>query len=420
MDLPGIQKAIHFSRDTLLNAALVLFIIWGLVTKFFISIALPLDSDTVGMGLMSMEIGKHHNYLLSGYHLLTTDSLVFTELVPFQLIPQILTNYNPVALKIMVFLIFCLTVLTLAYLVWLVSGNLLSVLLFSALAAGIPPEGYVWLANPTSHNATILFGAVILVILFSLHRSMERPKETREKNRKKTMHETHTLPGPYILALVTLVFLSVLSDTIILVWVLVPYCIAYLLFFRKENRGMDSVVIYIAITSVIAYLLKTFFIADWINTKMTVNSIPVIISTSIPLFFKAQFLFLNRGISALMEGAVSIGPAEVFSGILFAGVIFYCIRSAWSGRQDILPQKRLFYTVLLVSVLLITVSVLVSGYFCDIAGARYLTFTALALIMLVAVSCPVTEKTCLFFCPVAAYRLFDSWHPVYQYVRPAS
>jgi hypothetical protein len=397
VDLSGVRKTIHFPKDSPLSPALVLFIIWGLVTKFFISLNLRLDSDAVGMGLISMEIGKHHNYLLSGYHLLSSDSLVFTELVPFHLVPQILTNYNPMTLKIMVFFLFVLSVLAAAYLVWFVSGDKLSALLFAALAANIPPEGYFWLAYPTSHNATILFGAAILIIVFSLHRSIDEQNENSQKTRKKKIHETHPLLWSYSLVLVTLVFLSVFSDTIILVWVLIPYGIAYFLFFRSANRLMDGVVASVAITAVIAYILKTYFMPDWIKANYAVNSIPDIIFVNIPLLFKAQLLFLNHGLSALTGGTASIGPAEILSAVFFTGVIFYCVMFAWNQRLNNAPQKRLFYAVLLISVLMMVVSFLVSGYVYDIAGARYLTFTALALLMLVAVSCPFTDKICVFF-----------------------
>lgn len=140
MDLHNLRKYVNFSRKFIINLCLTFFIIFGLASKLFISIYFRLDSDSVGMGLMSMEIGKHNNYLLSGYHLLSSDSLVFTELIPFHLIPQILTNYNPLSLKIITFLIFVLSIIILAYLVYFVSGNIFHALLFGALAANIPPK----------------------------------------------------------------------------------------------------------------------------------------------------------------------------------------------------------------------------------------------------------------------------------------
>jgi hypothetical protein len=226
---------------------------------------------------------------------------------------------------------------------------------------------------------------------------MDEQMESNKKTKKKKMLETDTMPWSYSLALVTLVFLSVFSDTIILVWVLVPYSIAYLLFFRSANRHMDALVASVAITAVIAYILKSYFMPGWIRANYAINSIPDMIFVNIPLFFKALLLFLNQGLSALMGGAASIGPVEVLSAVLFVGVIFFCVKCVWYSRHNNAPQKRLFYAVLLISVLMMVVSFLVSGYVYDIAGARYLTFTAIALLMLVAVSCPVTEKICVFF-----------------------
>lgn len=389
------HNVICFSWDGFLNAALILFAVWGLVTKLLLSLNLRLDSDSVGMGLISMEIGKHHNYLLSGYHLLSSDSLVFTELVPFQLVPQILTNYNPVALKIMVFFLFVLSVLEAAYLVWFVSGSRTSALLFTALAAAIPPEGYFWLSYPTTHNATILFGLVILIILFSLQRLLKGQRESHQKTKKKKTQETLPVPWPHTLSLVMLVFLSVFSDTLILVWVIVPYIVAYLVLFRRERGGMDFVVGAVAITSVIAYTLKTLFMSDWIPSDYTVNTLSDII-LNLPLFFKAVFLFLNQGFFSLLENAASVSLEDVLLLVLFSGVVLLCIQSWWSGLNSITPEKRLFYAVLLLSVLLMAAAFLVSGYVHHITAARYLTFTAFVLLMLVAVSCPVTEKACAF------------------------
>jgi len=396
VDLFRKHTVIRFSWDWFLDSVLILFTVWGLVTKFLLSLNLRLDSDSVGMGLISMEIGKHHNYLLSGYHLLSSDSLVFTELVPFQLGVQIITNYHPVALTITVFFLFVLSILAAAYLVWFVTGSRTSALLFAALAAAIPPEGYFWLSYPTTHNATILFGLVILIILVSFQRSLEGQRDSHQKTKKKKTQETLTVRWPYALSLVMLVFLSVFSDTLILVWVMVPFIIAYMVLLHRENGEMDFLVVAVAITSVIAYILKTYFMSDWIPSDYTVNTLSDII-LNLPLFFKAVFLFLNQGFFALLENAASIRPADVLSLALFFGVGFMCIKNGWSGRNSMTPEKRLFYTVLMFSVLLMAAAFLVSGYVHHITAARYLTFTALVLLMLVAVSCPVTEKACAFF-----------------------
>jgi hypothetical protein len=202
---------------------------------------------------------------------------------------------------------------------------------------------------------------------------------------------------PYFLALVTLVFLSVFSDTIIIVWVLVPVILAYLFFYPRKTGLMNSVILNIIATSFIAYILKTYVIHDWIRTSREMNSIPDIFFVNIPLFFKAQFLFLNQGFSSLMGRGTAFGPVEIVSLILFTGVILCCVRNGWYNRDSNSQEKKLLYTVLLLSVLAMAGSFLVSGYAEGVAAARYLTFTALVLLMLVALSFPVTEKICAIF-----------------------
>jgi hypothetical protein len=346
------------------------------------------------MGLLSMEIGKHHNLLLSGFHLFSSDTFLCTELIPFQFVPQILTGYNPAALKIMAFIVFVLSVLAIAYLVWFVSKSVISALLFCALAAAIPPDGYFWLAYPTSHDATLLFGAVILIILFSLHGSRKEQNRSPRKTGKKKSPETRVLPWSSLLALAVLVFLSVFSDTIILVWVLVPFIVAYLFLFRTADTRMNSVIGAVVVIAAVAYIAKTYFMPDWIQLAYVTRSVRDIVVVNIPLYFRALFQFLNSGLSTLAGNTASMGPAEVLSLALFAGMIFLCVKNGWSGRDTIAPGQKLLYAFALASVLLMAAAFFVSGYAYDMGGARYLTFTALVLLMLVALSYPVTEKTC--------------------------
>jgi hypothetical protein len=396
MDPSSTGKKMQFFKDSYVNPVLVIFIIWGLITKFFISINLKLDSDAVGMGVMSMEIGKYHNFLLSGYHLGSADPLVFTELVPFQLIPQIFTNYNPLALKVMVFFIFILSIMVLAYLVWSVSGNFPSALLFAALAANVPFEGYFWFAYPNSHNATTLFGAVILVILFYYSLSAEKQQDSVGNPRKKKTGETYTIPRLCSPVLIVLVFLAVFSDTLIVVLVLVPFILAYLLFYEKKTKIMNSLIISLGITSVVAYILKTYFITSWIKADYEMNSISEIFFVTIPLFFKTQFLLLNNGLSALAGGSAAVGPVEIISLVLFAAVILYCIKNGWDDWHTIAPEQRRLSVVLLFSVFVMAIAFIVSGYAHNITASRYVTFTALVLLMLVAMTCPVSKKACAY------------------------
>jgi len=338
------------------------------------------------MGLMSMEIGKHYNYLLAGYHLLSSDSLVFTELLPFQLIPQILTNYNPLSLKIITFLIFVLSVIILAYLVYFVSGKIFPALLFGALATNIPPEGYFWLAYPTTHNATILFGAAILLMVLSLNRSAEIQNESVRKNKKKRTDIPDYFPRTYLIVLMLLVFLSVLSDTLILIWLFIPFILAYLLFYKRKTKVMNLVVVFISIISVIAYIIKTYFIPGWFKANYGIKSIQDIYLVNLPLFFKALAMFLNHGLFTFMEGVNTIEPVEIISVFLFVCSIIYVVKNVRIDWKYNTSEKMFFYRILLISIIMIFGSFLISSYAYDLMGARYLTFTALVLLMLVAVS----------------------------------
>jgi hypothetical protein len=390
MNVEAIQKRLPFSQHWT-KLIFIFFIVYGLITKFFISLYLALDSDSIGMGLMSMEIGKHHNFLLSGYHLLSTDSLVLTELIPFQLVPQILTNYDPVALKLVVFIIFILAVFLLSYIVYIVTNDVTATLLFGALAANIPPAGYFWLAYPTTHNATIVFGALILILLFAITTPMIIHKKDDRSDRKKNGSNL-PLSWPYFIALLVLVFLSVFSDSIIFIWVLVPYLIAYILIYPGKTYAKNLIVGFMAFVAVIAWVIKTFFIPGWIKGNYGINSISDIFLVNIPLYLKAQALLLNSGLYQLMRGGKGINIVDILSMLLFAILIVYTIRNIVKDVRKSSAVKRFFYTIILISIVLTTVSFLISAYVYDITGARYLTFGALAILILVAASSPKGEK----------------------------
>ncbi len=78
--------------------------------------------------------------------------------------------------------------------------------------------------------------------------------------------------------------------------------------------------------------------------------------------------------------------------LLFAILIVYAIRNIVKDVRKSSTGKRFFYTIILISIVLTAISFLISAYVYDIAGARYLTFGALAILILVAASSPKGEK----------------------------
>jgi hypothetical protein len=387
------MKKVNISKEYAIILILIFFMVAGLATRLYISIHLPFDSDSVGMGLMSMEIGKYHNYLLTGYHVPSADSLIFTELIPFQLVPQILTNYNPLTLKLVVFVIFLLSILVFGYLIYFITRNKISALLFGALAANFAPEGYFWLAYPTTHNATILFGAFILLLFLYLNRSM---RTMQEKNGIAQADDEGNLGVPwlYVSLLGVLIFLAVFSDTLIVVWVLAPVILAYLLFYKKKTRMMNFVLLSVIIISAVAFGIRTYLIPGWIMADYGMRGISDIFFVNIPLFFRAQMMFLSSGLAQLMNKSAITTVFTILSAALMVIVLVYAIRNIIYDVKKSTQEKRFLYAIFLISLTLIFVSFLVSDYVYDLMGARYLTFSAFSILVLIAISYP--EKEPLF------------------------
>jgi len=387
LDPAGILNKLQISRESAIQLVLAFFILVGLVTKGVISFFFRLDSDSVGMGVMAMEIGNHGNIFLSGCHLLSSDSLVFTELIPFQLVPQILTGYSPVALRMVTFIIFVLSVAVFSLILYFVSNRTFPALLFAALAANIPPEGYHWLAFPTSHNATILAGAGILLILLWLKRTSERGPEPVGKNRRKKTEVGSDIPWPYLLVISLMGFFTVFSDTIILFWLFIPFILAYIVFAERRTHVMNLAVGILAMVSALAYMLKTFFMPTWLAANYAVNSIHEILFRNVALFFRAFAEFISSGLFFLLDGRET-GPLEILSVLLGAAVIIVLVRNAWQdwGKEN--PERKFLGAVILISLLVMFASFLISGYAYDINTARYLTFPALILLVGLALFSP--------------------------------
>ncbi|HTY90143.1 MAG TPA: hypothetical protein VMC84_03115 [Methanocella sp.] len=380
-------KKIKITWRTAFAVALVLFILFGLGTKLILSINMSLNSDMVGEGLEAMDIWKHQNYFLSGYYLPSQDTFLFTELLPFQLIPQILTDYDPAALKLMTYIEFALGAGVLAYIVFMITGEALNALLFTALAVNVPPIAYQFFSLPTSHAGTVVFLGIILALLIYVNKKEGEKKQKTKKGRK--VRDT-SIQWPYVIALIVLTALTVVSDTIILPWLILPLILAYLLVVKEKSRTMNIVVALMAAVSAIVYIYKTYFVYTWVvQDVVTGKGTSNIFSTILPLYFKALALTLNEGLYSVFNGFAGFGILEALSLAAFAALAIY---SAWNILHN--GQNRFFNGILLASVVIMFAMFLVSNYSIDISSARYLTFTAFAVLMLIAASCRKDDKIC--------------------------
>lgn len=380
LDISASLKNAGQRWKTIFAIVLVLFILFGFATKLMISSNLGLNSDMVGEGLQSMEIWKHQNYLLGGYYLPSEDTFIFTELLPFQLIPQILTNFDPLALKLVSYVIFVLAVAALSYVVYLVSGETICALLFAALAANLPPNGYAFFDFPTTHIATMIFTGIIFALLLYMGAS-EKTADSKAKKGKKKQAALSNTQWAYLAGLALLVAITVLSDTIVLTWLIIPYILAYLVFFKGKNRALNMAIACMALVSVICYIFKTYFVQNWARQAMVSRDISGILSINLPLSYKSLAILLNQGLYQVADGFTGFGLLEALSLIVFILLVAYAVKNALGDKK-----KWFFYSILLISGIFMFATFLMTVRVKDLSQARYFTFMALSVFMLIAIS----------------------------------
>src|SRR5271157_68259 len=397
VDLHVATKKVDVPWNTIFCIFLIVFIIFGFGTKLILSVNMSLNSDMVGEGIEAMEIGSHQNYFLSGYYLPSQDTFIFTELLPFQLLPQILTGYDPLALKLVIFMEFALGVGILSYIVYMISGSTISALQFAALAANLPTTGYYYFALPTSHMGTTIFLGVIFALLIYM---AKKEDEQKHRNRKGKIIRPSKIRWPYILGLMILVALTVISDSIILPWLIIPYIIIYLLLFKEKTRTLNIAVASMAIVSVIAYLFKTYFIFNWVVQDVFAPRTATDMLSAFILYVKDLILLLNQGLYGISVGFGGFGIPEAISLLAFVAIVVYAVKNALEDRK-----KWFYYGILLASALTVFAMWLVSNYSMDSSSARYLTFTAFAIFMLIAMSYRDSDKV---YCAIAIVLLLTS------------
>lgn len=397
-------KEARITWTTAFEAALILFTFVGLATKLLFSVKLDLNSDMAGIGLISMEIARHGNFLLSGYYLPADDTFLFTEL-PFQLIPQVLTGYDPLTLKIVSFFIFALAVSALSYVVYLVSGEAVNALLFVALAVSLPPMGYGYFAIPTTHIATMVFlGAMLILLLYIGKRDAEfGQKGSRRKKRQTAPAKAYR---QLVAALGALTLLSTLSDTIILAWLVVPFILAYLLLYREKSPGMNAAVASMAIVSALAYVFKTNFVREWVAQTFVKIDPANIASVTLPLSARSLAVFLDTGLYRALSG-LTVGPIEAVSIIVLAALLLYTVKRAVEDKD-----KRFFYSLLLISGMVMFASFLVMSLVKDMSQARYFTFTGLTVFMAAAVAYRKGDR--IFSALALAFLVLSAFYGISQ------
>lgn len=243
------------------ESILLLLTIIGLVLKFFYFIRIELNSDMVLSGIMSIEFSKYHNYFFSSYYMSAADSNIF-EVVTFYLLPQILSHFDPVILKVTAFFVFLLIVIVFSYIIFFSTKSLFNTLFFSALLS----NWYTSYAMVTHETTILVIGILLILYLFKPVKNWD------------------------IIFLVILTIVT-FSDSLISIWFTIPFLISNLLK-RPLKEQITSflkfdIVFKTVFLSIIVTIFKYYFIEYYVRGTYTqCRELSCLINFQIPLLLK--------------------------------------------------------------------------------------------------------------------------------------
>lgn len=223
-----------------------------MISKFIIRLKGSLDSDCVNPGMICIDIWKNNNYLLNSYYFPANDPFWFSDILPFHLIPQIISNFDPLALKIVCYIIFLLIILVFAILIYNISNSRIAALTFAALFINIIPTSFAYYEYPACHNATLFFTGLLMLAL---------------------INKKYKLNAKFI-ACILLIDLMVFSDSIFIAWFVIPFVVYYLVFYQEKTTESNIFLILLIASSVFTYVYKSFFISTLLSTPISILYFP--------------------------------------------------------------------------------------------------------------------------------------------------
>jgi hypothetical protein len=349
----------------------------GISCKFLQSINLDLDSDSVYPGLVSMEFWKHGNHLLSGFYLNSADNHLLSEIFTFQFLPQVLSNYDPAMLRVMSFVIFALIVAVYSYLVYRLTSDTMKTAAFAALLSTIGPLAYWYYAVPTMHQTVILATGVFLLLLWDLEKTKG-----------------------YIVAIVLiLVAMMSYSDSMILAYFVIPYSIAYLFLFRPKTRRSNIIVGSFLVVAGFVTVYKNLFMSSSVPYVVKPAGLGTGILGNAVAWADSMAQLLNAGLySAITTGA---GPAGYLAAIAFLAAMGI---ATWNAVKEKSERTRLVYAMFAIIAVVMTAACLFTSLNTGLPVARYLTFLAIAVLVMLALSFRMDDK--LYVVLVATLLVF--------------
>lgn len=360
-----------------LNAFLCLLVAFGLVIGLLHSVNLKLDSDTVVPGIIAMEVVNYHDFQ---FIYPANDPYLFTDIFTFHFLPQVLSGYDPMVLRLTAYGVFLLITGVFSYLVYRFSG-LTSALIFAALLTTLNPDAYWLFISPNYHAGTLLFAGIFLLL-----GSPDLVKNLRL---------------PVVIALAFVAGLIVISDSIILILFIIPYIVYSVYRYRIKSSGseaagskkerdrrpsekknevehMDAVLLLLIVFAALAYLLKRHnLFLGWqvlLVTPISIASNPI---SNLALFWNALILLVNGNLYHLLNSGVTLydlAIATIFLGVVAYSLIFFNKKASYLYSMFLLAAAGMFLAFVSTTLAV------------DIRSARFLLYFAVSIFAVIALA----------------------------------
>lgn len=351
------KARLDFFSEKLLAALLVLLTLIGMACKLLFSLNLNLDSDSVYPGQVSMEFWRHGNYFLQGYYFNSADPHLFSEIFPFHLIPQVLSNYDPTALRLVNFAIFILIVIVFSYIAYRLTGDRIRSLMTAALIANLSPMAYNIYAMPTTHNAVILFAGLLMLLFFDIRK----------------------INGYMAVFAIVIATAVAFSDTILMAYFIVPYVIVYLFLIKPKTMRTNLIAAGLFAIPAAAIGYKMLLMPDAMPYAVSVKGAGLL--ENMRAFIDATVMLLNNSLYTIVVSMGSVGIIDYLVAIAFLAVIGYATIRAFREKNHNLKQ---FYLFLVASAAITAAGGIFTSLNTGLATARYLTFLALLVFMFIS------------------------------------
>jgi hypothetical protein len=350
------ENLLNKSNKLLLLIILFISTLYGLIIKLIVAKSIWLTSDSVVLGRLSLEFWVNKNFLLSGWHFASTAPNIFAEWIPFVLIPQILSDFDPSNLRVISFVIYIMTIAAFSLLIYILNHNLTNCLFFSAIMANLNPESSIAFLSPSVHVGALFFVGIFLIISL------------------KFFNNEQIDFLKYTSVFLILINLMVFSDSIILAWFVIPTALYYFIFFKNKNLKLSLLFILMCISCIAIYIIKTHFISDFINYDPN-----IIISYN--NIIKNISLYIS-GLSAHIYGDGELSILKCMVIISYLILIYYTIRNFLTDKN---AKTVYIYTISVLSAFILLIAYICTSYATALSSPiRYLFFTAISINLLIS------------------------------------